>query len=93
MEENIKRNIHVQSWSPLSSTLPRYKNVMDTIGQTYDKSAAQVGLRWIVQNGGSYCVQSKKATHFVEDLNVFDFELNQKDMDTLNNLQPPVAFS
>jgi diketogulonate reductase-like aldo/keto reductase len=93
MEENIKRNIHVQSWSPLSSTLPRYKNVMDTTGQTYDKSAAQVGLRWIVQNGGSYCVQSKKATHFVEDLNVFDFELNQKDMDTLNNLQPPVAFS
>jgi diketogulonate reductase-like aldo/keto reductase len=93
MEENVKRNVHVQSWSPLSTTLPRYKNVMAEIGQKYEKSAAQVGLRWIIQKGGSYSVQSKKATHFAEDLNVFDFELSDRDMDTLNNLQPPVAFS
>ncbi len=93
VEENSKRNVHVQSWSPLSSTLPRYKNVMAQIGERYGKSAAQVGLRWIVQKGGSYCVQSKKASHFVEDLDVFDFELSDKDMDMLNNLQPPVALS
>ena len=93
MEGNAARNIHVQSWSPLSSTLPRYKNEMAEIGKKYDKSAAQVGLRWIIQNGGSYCVQSKKAKHFVEDLDVFDFELSQKDMTTLSDLQPPVSFS
>jgi len=29
----------------------------------------------------------------VEDLNVFDFELSQKDMDLLSDLHPPVAFS
>jgi diketogulonate reductase-like aldo/keto reductase len=93
LAENIKRNVHVQSWSPLSSTLPRYKDVMAEVGKKYEKSAAQVGLRWIVQNGGSYCVQSQKEKHFVEDLNVFDFELSQKDMDLLSDLHPPVAFS
>ena len=93
MEYNTKRNVHVQSWSPLSSTLPRYKSIMGQIGQTYNKSAAQVGLRWIIQNGGSYCVQSKKAEHFVDDLDVFDFELSKKDMETLSNLQPPISLS
>jgi diketogulonate reductase-like aldo/keto reductase len=92
MEENTKRGIHVQSWSPLSSTLPRYKAAMTEIGSKYGKSAAQVGLRWIVQNGGSYCVQSKKKEHFVEDLNVFDFELKKSDMERLSDLSPPVGF-
>lgn len=92
MEENTKRGIHVQSWSPLSSTLPRYKAAMTEVGSKYGKSAAQVGLRWIVQNGGSYCVQSKKKEHFVEDLNVFDFELKKSDMERLSDLSPPVGF-
>ena len=90
LEENVKRNIHVQSWSPLSSTLPRYKSVLAEVGKKYDKSAAQVGLRWIVQNGGSYSVQSQKESHFGEDINVFDFELSSKDMELLSGLQPPV---
>mmetsp|Transcript_16015 Transcript_16015/g.24042 ORF Transcript_16015/g.24042 Transcript_16015/m.24042 type:complete len:446 (+) Transcript_16015:127-1464(+) len=89
MEENEKRNIHVQSWSPLSTTLPRYRDVMADIGKKYNKNAAQVGLRWIVQSGGSYCVQSQKESHFREDLDVFDFELSEKDMEVLNTLAPP----
>jgi 2,5-diketo-D-gluconate reductase A len=71
--------------------MPRYKSVLADVGKKYDKTAAQVGLRWIVQNGGSYCVQSKKESHFGEDINVFDFELSSKDMDLLSGLQPPVS--
>ena len=90
MEENdVARGIHVQSWSPLSSTLPKYKDVLASIGMKYNKSAAQVGLRWIVQSGASYCVQSQKASHFKEDLDVFDFQLSAQDMERLDNLEPP----
>lgn len=92
VEENNKRQVHIQSWSPLSSTLPKYKSVMKKVGDKYGKSAAQVGLRWIVQNGGSYCVQSKKSNHFVEDLNIFDFNLDENDMKYLSTLSPPVEF-
>lgn len=90
MEENTEmRGIHVQSWSPLSTTLPKYRDILESIGKKYDKSAAQVGLRWVVQSGASYCVQSKKATHFKEDLDVFDFKLSPSDMERLDNLEPP----
>lgn len=90
MEENTKRGVHVQSWSPLSSSLPRYSASMNDIGVKYGKNAAQVGLRWIVQNGGSYSVQSKKKEHFVEDLNIFDFELSKSDMAILSDLSPSI---
>lgn len=89
LEDNTARGIHVQSWSPLSTTLPKYKDILTSIGNKCGKSAAQVGLRWIVQSGASYCVQSQKATHFKEDLDVFDFSLSAGDMEKLNNLEPP----
>jgi diketogulonate reductase-like aldo/keto reductase len=89
LEDNAARGIHVQSWSPLSTTLPKYKDILTTIGNKYGKSAAQVGLRWIVQSGASYCVQSQKASHFNEDLDVFNFSLSAGDMEKLNNLEPP----
>lgn len=62
--DNAARGILVQSWSPLSSTLPKYKSVLANIGSKYNKSAAQVGLRWIVQNGASFCTQSQNKAHF-----------------------------
>ncbi len=89
LEDNAARGIHVQSWSPLSTTLPKYKDILTSIGNKYGKSAAQVGLRWIVQGGASYCVQSQKASHFTEDLDVFDFSLSAGDVEKLNNLEPP----
>ena len=56
------------------------------IGRKYAKSFAQVALRWIVQNGAAFTTQSKKKEHFAEDLDIFDFELTEDEMKTLNNL-------
>lgn len=89
LEYNEKRDVLVQSWSPLSKVLPRYGNVLDEIGKKYEKSAAQVGLRWIVQNGASFCTQSKKESHFKEDLNVFDFALSDDEMAKISQLSGP----
>lgn len=90
--ENTKRGILVQAWAPLGGSLGgRFdKNVKDAcakIGKNHgNKSFAQVGLRWIVQNGGSFTTQSKNKDHFAEDLNIFDFELTDEEMKTLNAL-------
>ena len=46
----------------------------------------QVALRWIVQSGGSFTTQSKNKDHFSEDLKIFDFELTDEEMKTLNSL-------
>ena len=88
LEYNRERDILVQSWSPLSRVLtnPTFRPVLASIGSKYGKSSAQVGLRWIVQNGASFSTQSKKKEHFVEDINVFDFELSRDEMDRLTKL-------
>jgi diketogulonate reductase-like aldo/keto reductase len=86
LEYNTQRGILVQSWSPLSRVLPRYGDTLDTIGKKYGKSAAQVGLRWIIQNGAAFSTQSKKKSHFEEDLNVFDFILTNDEMEKITQL-------
>ena len=86
LEYNTKRGILVQSWSPLSRVLPRYGDILDTIGKKYGKSPAQVGLRWIIQNGAAFSTQSKKKSHFEEDLNVFDFILTNDEMEMITQL-------
>jgi len=83
LEYNAERGIHVQSWSPLSRVLGKYGKDLAAIGKKYNKSAAQVGLRWIVQSGASFTTQTKSMSHFEEDLNVFDFELSKEDFDQL----------
>ena len=89
IEYNRQRGILVQSWSPLSTTLPKYKASLELVGKRYGKSAAQVALRWIIQTGASYCVQSKNEDHFKEDLDVFDFSLSDREVFQLSQLQPP----
>ena len=90
LEYNLERGVLVQSWSPLSRVLsnPKFRPVLSSIGSPYGKSPAQVALRWIVQSGSGagFSTQSKKKSHFEEDLNVFDFELTQAEMDELAQL-------
>ncbi|KAL9183895.1 hypothetical protein ACHAXT_004751 [Thalassiosira profunda] len=59
---------------------------LKAIGKNYGKSAAQVGLRWIVQSGAAFSTQSKKRSHFEEDLKVFDFALSNEEMEKISGL-------
>jgi len=88
IDYNTQRDVFVQSWSPLSRVLTNsaYKKKLSEIGKKYNKSAAQVGLRYIIDSGASFCTQSKKAEHFVEDLNVFDFELTGEEIQDITSL-------
>ncbi len=88
LDYNKERGVLVQSWSPLSRVLtnPTYRPVLASIGNEHGKTPAQVGLRWIIQSGASFCTQSKSKDHFAEDLNVFDFELSAEEMNKLSQL-------
>jgi len=86
IEYNRQRGILVQSWSPLSTTLPKYKSSLEILGKKYGKSAAQIALRWIIETGASFCMQSKRKEHFKEDLDVFDFSLTEQEVAQLSQL-------
>lgn len=82
------RNIQVQAWSPFAEGKNDIFNnpILKTIGLKYDKSVAQVVLRWLLQQG--ICVLSKtiSAERMVENQQVFDFELNEDDMKNIGKL-------
>ena len=84
--ENRKRGVVVQAWSPLRKALKgRAREACAEIGKKYNKSAAQVGLRWIADaNGGAtFTTQTQSQAHFKEDLDIFDFKLTPDEIATL----------
>jgi len=87
IEANQERGVLVQSWSPLSRLSRGQLAVCREVGAAHGgKSAHQVALRWIVQRGAGFAVQSKSAAHFAEDLDVFGWELSPEEMARLSKV-------
>ena len=63
------------------------------IGAVHSKSPAQVLGRWCIQHGFIYMPKSVKKERMVENGEVFDFELTTDEMEELDNLTTPDAFS
>lgn len=91
---NGRRGVHVQAWSPLGNgRLTRFSRdkgpiraLCTEIGSRYSKSPYQVALRWLTQYGASYTVEASSATHFKEDIEIFDFALSKEEMAALEEL-------
>ena len=87
IEANTKRGVLVQAWSPLGRALTGdARQACAEIGAKYGKSAAQVGLRWIADTGVTFTTQTKKRSHFEEDINIFDFQLTPEEVKRLASL-------
>lgn len=63
--------------------------VLRSIGDKYGKSAAQVGLRWLVQQGYVALSKTAKPERVAENIAIFDFELSGEDMDAISRLARP----
>ena len=86
------KNILIQSYSPFAQKSPRLmeKEVLKRIKEKYEKSVAQVILRWNYQKEFIGLPRSNNTKHIEENANIFDFELSEDDMkqiDLLNEMQ------
>ena len=83
-----KHNIIPQAWSPLGSNkVPLLKDeVLIWIGGKYGKSPAQVVLRWNIQKGIIAIPKSSSKERQDENFDIFDFELNQQEMQQIDDL-------
>jgi len=83
-----KRGIAVESYSPLAR-MDR-KLVMNStileISTKYDKTAAQIVLRWIVQSGFAACPKSSSYRRLKQNIGIFNFELANEDMLSISRL-------
>jgi 2,5-diketo-D-gluconate reductase A len=80
-EDNARRGIIVQSWSPLERAgAVLDEPVLARIGSRYGKTPVQVILRWHVQLGLVPIPKSGNVDRLRQNLEVFDFELDDADL-------------
>lgn len=77
-------NMVVEAWSPLGTgkmlTNPKLKEIADH----YQKSVAQLCIRWCLQNDVLPLPKSVTPERIIENRKVFDFEISAEDMKTIN---------
>lgn len=85
MKEN---HVQIQSWGPFAEGKNEiFQNeVLVSIAEQYNKSVAQVILRWLAQRGVVAIPKSVRKERIIENFNIFDFELSQVDMKTISTL-------
>ncbi|MEH7117490.1 aldo/keto reductase [Neobacillus vireti] len=87
LHEFCKKNeIQLEAWSPLMQGGLLDEPVLVEIAKKYDKSPAQVIIRWDIQTGVVTIPKSVKPHRIAENADVFDFELSHEDMDKINAL-------
>lgn len=77
--------VAVQAWGPLSEAQRDifHHKTLTRIAGKYDKSAAQVILRWHYQRGVATIPKTIHRERMAENLNIFDFALTAKEMDSI----------
>lgn len=83
-----KYNIQAEAWAPFGEGRGGlFENeTLKNIGSKYNKSTAQVILRWHIQRGIVVIPKSTHYTRMVENINVFDFTLSENDMNEITKL-------
>lgn len=90
--------IATQAWSPIGGITAYFdapkrsfdEPVILAIGERHGKTAAQVMLRWHLQNGVQVIPKSTKAERIAENFDVFDFELTAEELAEIGTLDTGV---
>ena len=79
-------DILVQAWSPMGRSDALSNETIVSVAQKYGKSPTQLCIRWVMQHGVLPLPKSVTAERIRENMEVFDFEISEEDMKTLDNL-------
>ncbi|KAF0421292.1 Aldo/keto reductase [Gigaspora margarita] len=78
--------IIVEAFTPLTRGKKFNDPVLVNITKKYNKSPTHVLIRWALQNNFVVLPKSIKQTHIIDNTNVYDFVIDEEDMNILNNL-------
>ena len=85
-----KYNIFIESWYPFGGrghTSESFNNeIILKLANKYQKTSAQIILRWQIQAGYIVIPGSQNPDHIKENYNIFDFELTTEDMNDIYNI-------
>jgi 2,5-diketo-D-gluconate reductase A len=85
LQEN---NVQIESWGPFAEGKNHLftNELLTSIGKKYNKSVAQVVLRWLTQRGVIAIPKSVRKERMVENFNSLDFQLSAEDMQAIMTL-------
>ncbi len=83
---DAQHNVVTQSYTPLVLGRLMDNTTVTSIAGEYDKTPAQVLLRWNLQLGNAVIFRSSKAERIASNIDVFDFELAAEHMEAINGL-------
>lgn len=75
-----EKGIIIQSYSPLTRAERLHDSMIMGIADIYHKTPSQILLRWNVQHGWVPLPKSDNPAHIRENIDIFDFKLDKKDM-------------
>ena len=84
----VENKVQIESWGPFAEGRNDiFKNeLLASIGKKYNKSIAQVILRWFTQRGVVAIPKSVRKERILENFNIFDFKLSTEDMEVISTL-------
>src|SRR6476469_3057224 len=82
LQEN---NVQIESWGPFAEGKNNIfgNELLLSAAQKYNKSVAQVILRWLTQRGVVAIPKSVRKERIVENINIFDFDLSPEDIEAI----------
>lgn len=82
------RGVQIESWGPFAEGRNNLFSdaSLSSIGAAHDKSVAQVVLRWLIQREVVVIPKSSKPDRMAQNIDVFDFELTDDEMDQIAKL-------
>lgn len=89
MRDQLKRsNTSLMAWGPMGQGKYDFFNhpVLRGIGEKYGKTVSQVGLRFLIQQGIPAIPKSVNIQRMIENMNIFDFILDEADMEIIRGL-------
>ena len=80
--------VQPEAWGPFAEGKNNFfqNPILAEIAAKYGKSVAQVALRWNVQRGVVVIPKSFHKERIQENFNIWDFELSDKDMETISDM-------
>lgn len=84
----VENNVQIESWGPFAEGKNDIfsNELLLSIGTKYNKSIAQVILRWLTQRGVIAIPKSVRKERMEENINIFDFHLDADDMAAIQKL-------
>ena len=83
---HAKHNIATEAWSPLARGKLFENSVIISLSKKYNKTPAQIILRWHFENGIIAIPKSSTTTRILENIDIFDFNLTTEDLTLISTL-------